>query len=399
MALPAMLRAARGPAAAAQPGGLAAALSRGFSAAADQPITVEVTPYKVHRIESPPTAVQTTIGELLKVYETMYKMRRMEIAADMMYKAKLIRGFCHLYDGQEAVLTGMEAALTLKDSFITSYRDHCQHMTRGGSMSSLMAELMGKKEGATRGLGGSMHLYNRKANFYGGNGIVGAQIPLGAGIAFAHKYKGEKSVCVTMYGDGAANQGQKYEAINMAGLWNLPVLFVCENNHYGMGTAEWRASKSPAFYTRGDYVPGIKVDGMDVLAVKNATAYAKAYALENGPIILEMDTYRYHGHSMSDPGSTYRTRDEINAMRTERDPVERVKKLLLANGVDPAELKKIDKEVKKQVDEAVEFAKNGTAPPLSWLYKNIYKDSDSYKMRGILPDVYHTTEYDLEYAR
>jgi pyruvate dehydrogenase E1 component alpha subunit len=257
---------------------------------------------------------------------------------------------------------------------------------------------MGKSEGATRGLGGSMHLYNKKNNFYGGNGIVGAQIPLGAGIAFGHKYRGEPNVCVTMYGDGAANQGQKYEAINMAGLWNLPVIFVCENNHYGMGTAEWRASKSPAFYTRGDYVPGIKVDGMDVLAVKNATAFAKEYALKNGPIIMEMDTYRYHGHSMSDPGSTYRTRDEINAMRTERDPVERVKKLLLTNGVDPAELKKIDKDVKKEVDDAVEAAKGGSAPPLPWLYKNIYMQPDGAKMRGILPDQHIETVYDPAYA-
>lgn len=395
MALPAMIRGAKATQAA--PGSLAL-MARCFAAAADTPITVEVAKYKTHRIDSPPTTVQTSIQELTKFYHTMYKMRRMEIAADMMYKAKLIRGFCHLYDGQEAVLTGMEAAMTMHDSIITSYRDHCQHLLRGGSVQSLMSELMGRSDGATRGLGGSMHLYNKKNNFYGGNGIVGAQIPLGAGIAFGHKYRGEPNVCITMYGDGAANQGQKYEAINMAGLWNLPVIFVCENNHYGMGTAEWRASKSPAFYTRGDYVPGIKVDGMDVLAVKGATAYAKEYSLKNGPIILEMDTYRYHGHSMSDPGSTYRTRDEINAMRTERDPVERVKKLLLTNGVDPAELKKIDKDVKKEVDDAVEAAKAGSSPPLHWLYKNIYMQPNGAKMRGILPDQHIETVYDPAYA-
>ncbi|GIM03677.1 hypothetical protein Vretimale_8202 [Volvox reticuliferus] len=375
---------------------LGMSVSRLFASAASA-IKVEVMPYKVHRIEAPSNIVETNVSELMHFYKLMYKLRRMEIAADMMYKAKFIRGFCHLYDGQEAVLTGIEAAITLEDSIITSYRDHCQHITRGGSVKELMAELMGKSEGATRGLGGSMHIYNRKTNFYGGNGIVGAQIPLGAGIALAHKYRGEPNVCITMYGDGAANQGQKYEALNMAGLWNLPVIFVCENNHYGMGTAEWRAAKSPNFYTRGDYIPGIKVDGMDVLAVKHAVAFAKAYALANGPIIMEMDTYRYHGHSMSDPGSTYRTRDEINAMRTERDPIERVKKLLLANGVEAGELKRADKDVKKEVDDAVEAAKAGTIPPDSWLWRNMYVAPLGAEMRGVLPGQYRVPDFDPEY--
>ncbi|GLI67334.1 hypothetical protein VaNZ11_011522 [Volvox africanus] len=375
---------------------LGMSVARLFASAASQ-IKVEVMPYKVHRIEAPSNIVGTNVPELMSFYKLMYKLRRMEIAADMMYKAKFIRGFCHLYDGQEAVLTGIEAAITLEDSIITSYRDHCQHITRGGSVMELMAELMGKSEGSTRGLGGSMHIYNRKTNFYGGNGIVGAQIPLGAGIALAHKYRGEPNVCITMYGDGAANQGQKYEALNMAGLWNLPVIFVCENNHYGMGTAEWRAAKSPNFYTRGDYIPGIKVDGMDVLAVKHAVAFAKAYALANGPIIMEMDTYRYHGHSMSDPGSTYRTRDEINAMRTERDPIERVKKLLLSNGVEAGELKRVDKDVKKEVDDAVEAAKAGTIPPDSWLWKNMYVAPLGGEMRGVLPGQYHAPDFDPEY--
>ncbi|GLC52974.1 hypothetical protein PLESTB_000694400 [Pleodorina starrii] len=392
MALPAALQGLKGQAGSQ----LGMSVARLFASAA-APIKVEVMPYKVHRIEEPSNIVETNVPELMNFYKLMYKMRRMEIAADMMYKAKFIRGFCHLYDGQEAVLTGIEAAITLQDSMITSYRDHCQHISRGGSIKELMAELMGKREGATRGLGGSMHIYNRKNNFYGGNGIVGAQIPLGAGIALAHKYRGEPNVCITMYGDGAANQGQKYEALNMAGLWNLPVIFVCENNHYGMGTAEWRAAKSPNFYTRGDYIPGIKVDGMDVLAVKHAVAFAKAYALANGPIVMEMDTYRYHGHSMSDPGSTYRTRDEINAMRTERDPIERVKKLLLANGVDAGELKKVDRETKKEVDEAVEAAKAGSAPPDHWLWKNMFMEPLDAPMRGVLPGQYHVSEFDPEY--
>eukprot|EP00877_Chromochloris_zofingiensis_P011370 jgi/Chrzof1/6487/Cz18g13050.t1 len=369
---------------------------RGFASGSEESFTVEVMPYKAHRIDPPNNVVETNLKELTSMYELMYKMRRMEIAADMMYKAKLIRGFCHLYDGQEAVMTGIEYALTRDDSVITSYRDHCQLLARGGTVKEVMSELMGKADGATHGVGGSMHMYRRSDNFFGGNGIVGAQIPLGAGLALAHQYKKQRNCAVTMYGDGAANQGQKYEALNIAGLWNLPVLFVCENNHYGMGTAEWRAAKSPTFYTRGDYIPGLKVDGMDVLAVKNATAFAKAYSLDNGPIILEMDTYRYHGHSMSDPGSTYRTRDEISTMRQERDPVERVKKLLLSKGVDAAELKRIEKDVKKEVDSAVEAAKAAPTPPDHWAWKNIYVEPDDIKLRKVTGG-YVVPDYDPEY--
>ncbi|KIY97242.1 pyruvate dehydrogenase E1 component subunit alpha, partial [Monoraphidium neglectum] len=192
-------------------------LQRSFAAAAaDDKITIEVMPYKAHRIEPPSNVVETSIAELTSMYELMYTMRRMEIAADMMYKAKLIRGFCHLYDGQEAVMTGIEYAITRDDAVITSYRDHCQHLSRGGTVKEVMAELMGKVDGASKGLGGSMHMYNKQAEFYGGNGIVGAQIPLGTGLAFAKKYQGKRNIGITMYGDGAANQGQKYEALNMA---------------------------------------------------------------------------------------------------------------------------------------------------------------------------------------
>lgn len=360
------------------------------------PLISQVQPFKSHRIEPPSNQVETSLAELKGMYHLMYKMRRMEIAADMMYKARLIRGFCHLYDGQEAVLTGIEAALNKQDSIITSYRDHCQHISRGGTVEEVMAELFGRSTGATKGLGGSMHMYNRKANFYGGNGIVGAQVPLGAGIAFAHKYKKEPNVCITMYGDGAANQGQGYEAFNMAALWNIPIIFVCENNHYAMGTAEWRGAKSSSFFTRGDFVPGLKADGMDVLAVKQVMAYAKQYALQNGPIIIEYDTYRYHGHSMSDPGSSYRSRDEISAMRTERDPIERVKKLLLSHGVDPAELKKIDKEVKKEIDSAVEAAKAAPIPPDHWLWKNVYAAPENTSLRTV-QGTFRTPDYDPDY--
>lgn len=346
---------------------------------------MQVNPYKTHRCEDPPsTTVTTTRAELLTFFREMYRMRRMEITADMLYKAKQIRGFCHLYDGQEAVAVGMEAVLTDNDSIVTSYRDHAIHLARGGTVLEVLAELMGKKSGASLGKGGSMHMYSKNKNFYGGQGIVGAQVPLGAGLALAHQYLDDGSVGVAMYGDGAANQGQVFEAFNIAALWDLPCIFVCENNHYGMGTAEWRAAKSPAYYTRGDYMPGLKVDGMDVLAVKQAFTYAKAHALASGPIILEMDTYRYHGHSMSDPGSTYRTRDEITNVRQQRDPVEHVRRLLLDNGLaEVAELKAIEKEAKAEIDAAVETAKSDGVLPVTSIYDHVYVDGLGMKLRGV----------------
>lgn len=363
--------------------------SRGYAAQADAAeddpsITVKVRDYGVHRMESPDTTVTATKSELMGYFHTMYRMRRMEIAADMLYKSKLIRGFCHLYDGQEACMVGLGAATTELDSVITSYRDHCTMLMKGGSVLEVMAELLGRVDGASKGKGGSMHMYRKESNFYGGNGIVGAQVPLGAGLAFAHKYRKDGAIAMTLYGDGAANQGQLFEALNMAALWDLPCLFICENNHYGMGTSESRGSKSHTFYTRGDYAPGLKVDGMDVLAVKQGIAFAKAHALKHGPVVMELDTYRYHGHSMSDPGSTYRTRNEISEMRTQRDPLEHVRKLLLENDFATApDLKKIEKTIKKEIDDAVTAAKKSPIPDPSALWHNIYKDPLGCTVKGL----------------
>uniref|UniRef100_A0A1J3J0D9 Pyruvate dehydrogenase E1 component subunit alpha n=1 Tax=Noccaea caerulescens TaxID=107243 RepID=A0A1J3J0D9_NOCCA len=352
---------------------LSAAFSR-FISTDTTPITIETSlPFTGHLCDPPSRSVESSSQELLTFFRTMALMRRMEIAADSLYKAKLIRGFCHLYDGQEAVAIGMEAAITKKDAIITAYRDHCLFLGRGGSLHEVFSELMGRQAGCSKGKGGSMHFYKKESSFYGGHGIVGAQVPLGCGIAFAQKYNKDEAVTFALYGDGAANQGQLFEALNMSALWDLPAILVCENNHYGMGTAEWRAAKSSSYYKRGDYVPGLKVDGMDAFAVKQACAFAKEHALKNGPIILEMDTYRYHGHSMSDPGSTYRTRDEISGVRQERDPIERIKKLVLAHDLaTEKELKDMEKEIRKEVDDAIAKAKDCPMPEPSELFTNVY---------------------------
>jgi pyruvate dehydrogenase E1 component alpha subunit len=319
-----------------------------------------------------------TKEELLDYFTLMYRFRRMEIAADTLYKGKFVKGFCHLYDGQEAICVGMEAACTWNDSLVTSYRDHCQQLARGDTMLNVLSELLGKYNPIAKGKGGSMHMYKADANFFGGNGIVGAQCPIGAGLAFAHKYKNDGGVAFALYGDGASNQGQLYEALNMAALQQLPLIYVCENNQYGMGTSKGRSSANSDYYTRGHYVPGIKVDGMNVLSVREATRFAKAHALEHGPIVMEMDTYRYHGHSMSDPGITYRNRDEVAGVRKTRDPVERAKRYLTELELaTPAEIKAIETEVRKEVDEAVEGAKALPQPERPLLFQDIYTDQSS----------------------
>ena len=338
-----------------------------------QPITIELREMKGHMIDNLPTQAVTNKKELLEYFKTMYVMRRMEIAADVLYKEKQVKGFCHLYDGQEAVGMGIEAAVTWGDSIVTSYRDHTWQYTRGDSVKNVLGELMGKYCGPAKGKGGSMHMYNAKNEFYGGNGIVGAQQSLGAGLAFAHAYRGDGGVAITLYGDGAANQGQLFEAFNLAALLKLPCIFVCENNQYGMGTSAARGAFDTAYYARGQYVPGIQVDGMNVLAVREAVRVAKAHALEHGPIVMEMDTYRYHGHSMSDPGITYRSRDEVSGVRTARDPVDLVKRWLIELGLSTKEeVKAIEQGVRREIDAAVAAAKAEAPPPARELTADIY---------------------------
>merc|ERR1712012_1389189 len=339
--------------------------------------TFDYHPYKLHQLdEGPATTTTITRDEALRIYREMVTIRRMETAAANLYKEKAIRGFCHLCSGQEAVYSGMKAGIREQDSIITSYRAHGFTYVMGVSVLGVLAELTGRKSGVVRGKGGSMHMYAK--NFYGGNGIVGAQVPLGAGIAFAHQYKGDGGVNFSLYGDGAANQGQVYEAFNLAKLWNLPAVFICENNHYAMGTRQERHHGGESdFFKRGDYIPGIWVDGMDVLAVREATRFAIDYCSvqAKGPLVFEISTYRYHGHSMSDPGTSYRTRDEIQEARQTRDPITGFKDRIIKAGLCTAEeLKEIDLDVRKEVDTAVKSAKTDPELPLSALYEDIYSN-------------------------
>lgn len=348
--------------------------------------TFQTKPYKLHKMdEGPSTEVTVTRDESLVLYREMMRIRRMEAAANALYKEKAIRGFCHLYSGQEAVAVGMEAAIKKDDAVITAYRAHGWTLVRGVPPSAILPELTGRKSGCARGKGGSMHMYNY--NFFGGNGIVGAQVPLGAGIAFACKYKQNGNLCLTLYGDGAANQGQVFEAYNMAKLWNLPCIFICENNGYGMGTSADRAAASTEYYTRGDYVPGLWVDGMDVLAIREATRFlGEACRQGKGPFVVEAATYRYHGHSMSDPGTSYRTREEIQEVRQQRDPITSFKdKILNADLVSSDELKQIDNEIKKEIDEAVKLAKTDSEIPLDELTADVYVENYEPYIRGTTP--------------
>jgi pyruvate dehydrogenase E1 component alpha subunit len=310
---------------------------------------------------------------LLKAYHDMLLIRRFEEKAGQLYGMGLIGGFCHLYIGQEAVVVGMQLTLSDGDEVITSYRDHGHMLATGMDPHGVMAELTGRAGGYSHGKGGSMHMFSKEKNFFGGHGIVGAQVSLGTGLAFSNWYRENDRVCVTYFGDGAANQGQVFESFNLAALLKLPCIYVIENNKYGMGTSVDRATASRDLSRNGSPwgIPGVQVDGMDVAAVKEAAEVAVAHCRAGkGPYLMEVKTYRYRGHSMSDPGK-YRTREEIQKMRSERDCIEGARHLLQAQGVDEAEIKQIDDEVKRIVQDAADFAQSSPEPDESELWTDV----------------------------
>jgi len=322
-----------------------------------------------------PEAAKSNSESLKKLYHDMLLIRRFEERAGQLYGMGLIGGFCHLYIGQEAVVVGLMGSAKQGDQQITSYRDHGHMLAQGVDPKAVMAELTGRSTGLSHGKGGSMHMFSAEKKFYGGHGIVAAQVPIGTGLAFANKYRGNKSVTLTYLGDGAANQGQVYESFNMAELWKLPVIYVIENNQYAMGTSVARSSAVSDFSKRGASfgIPGVNVDGMDVEAVQQAGLEAMEYCRAGkGPIILSMNTYRYRGHSMSDPAK-YRTREEVTEMREKRDPIDQFGKKLIERGmVNEEDLKQMDSEVKRVVVEAAEFATESPEPGLAELYTDVY---------------------------
>lgn len=318
-----------------------------------------------------------TKEDFLKYYHDMVLIRRFEEKAGQAYGMGLIGGFCHLYIGQEAVVMGIKAALNDDDAMVTSYRDHAHILACGTDPKYIMAELFGKETGVSRGKGGSMHLFDTEKNFYGGHGIVGAQVPIGAGVGFAFKYRKENRIAVTFFGDGAANQGQVYESFNMAKLWNLPVIFVIENNKYGMGTSVQRSTATAKFEERGKPfgIKGTKVNGQDFFAVKDAMlTAANSVRAGNGPELLAMDTYRYRGHSMSDPAK-YRKKEEVDDYKTNDDPIANFKNWGIERKlVDKKTLKEHEKKIKLIIEEAIEFAKNSKEPLASELWTDIYNN-------------------------
>jgi pyruvate dehydrogenase E1 component alpha subunit len=326
-------------------------------------------------VEHPPEVLEFNKEQELAAYRQMLLIRRFEEKAGQLYGMGLIGGFCHLYIGQEAVVVGMQMAIKPGDEVITGYRDHGHMLACGMDPKGVMAELTGRRGGYSKGKGGSMHMFSVEKGFYGGHGIVGAQVPLGTGLGFANRYRRNDNVSLTYFGDGAANQGQVYESFNMAKLWKLPVVYIIENNQYGMGTSVARASATTDLHKRGASfdIPGEQIDGMDVRAVKAAGDRAVAWCRGgNGPIILEMLTYRYRGHSMSDPAK-YRSKEEVDKVRTEHDPIEQVRSRLLKRGFASEDaLKKIDAEVRAVVNEAAEFATNDAEPNPSELWTDVY---------------------------
>uniref|UniRef100_A0A667XS70 Pyruvate dehydrogenase E1 component subunit alpha, testis-specific form, mitochondrial n=1 Tax=Myripristis murdjan TaxID=586833 RepID=A0A667XS70_9TELE len=343
----------------------------------------EIKKCDVHKLDdAPATEVVLTREEGLQYYRIMQTMRRMELKADQLYKQKIIRGFCHLYDGQ-VEYQGIFFPLIYT---IPMYRG-CHFNTRKiiYVYQYLKWRDFCRRGGIAKGKGGSMHMYTK--NFYGGNGIVGAQVPLGAGVALACKYQERNELCVCLYGDGAANQGQIFETYNMAALWKLPVIFICENNKYGMGTSVERAAASTDYFKRGDFIPGLRVDGMDVLCVREATRFAADHCRSGkGPILMELQTYRYHGHSMSDPGVSYRTREEIQEVRSKSDPISMLKDRMLSNNMASVEeLKEIDVEVRKEIEDAAQFATTDPEPPLDDLCNHIFSNEPPLEVRGTNP--------------
>ena len=310
---------------------------------------------------------------LKKMHKKMLLIRRFEEKAGQLYGMGQIGGFCHLYIGQEAVVVGIQSIQIEGDTVVTSYRDHGHMIACDMDSKGVMAELTGRIDGYSKGKGGSMHMFSREKGFFGGHGIVGAQVPIGAGLAFAHKYNENKNISIAYFGDGAANQGQVYETYNIASLWKLPVIFVIENNEYGMGTSVKRSSSGDSLAERGKGY-GIEfeiVDGMDVLAVRDAAEKAAEYCRSGkGPFILEMKTYRYRGHSMSDPAK-YRTRNEVDEIRKNSDPIDNIKEILLNTGIKEEELKTVDAEVKLTINEAAKFAQESPEPSIDELFKDI----------------------------
>ncbi|KAJ9290986.1 hypothetical protein DTO021C3_1580 [Paecilomyces variotii] len=354
--------------------------------ASDKPFRVPLDDdaFETYNFDPPPYYLETTKDHLKQLYHDMLTIRCLEVTADSLYKQKKIRGFCHLSTGQEAVSVGIEHGITRDDLLITAYRSHGNTYMRGASVQSILGELMGRQDGISHGKGGSMHMF--REGFFGGNGIVGASVPVGTGIAMAQKYQESPNITVNLYGDGAANQGQVHEAFNMAKLWDLPVLYGCENNHYGMGTSVERASASTDYYKRGQYIPGLRVYGMDVLAVQAAVQHARDYIRSgNGPLVYEFQTYRFAGHSMSDPGIGYRTREELKSKR-ESDPIPMLKeKLLDWKTHTDEELDDLEKQVRDNIKQAVTEVENMPEPQPTGdtLFQDIYvRGSEPLYMRG-----------------
>lgn len=371
--------------------------TRILRAARTVPLQPQVA-FKLHtadRTDLAPIPTEATYDpeQMKKNLELMFRIRRMELLCDQSYKLKKIYGFCHLYIGQEAIPAGMSNVLSFDDPIVTGYRDHAWYITRGGTPFEVFAEMFGTIGGCSKGKGGSMHMYSPEHGFYGGNGIVGAQVPIGAGLAWRYAMENVDQpahVSVAFYGDGAANQGQVFEAMNIAALQRLPVIFACENNQFGMGTSKKRASYQPEFYRRGDYLPGLKIDGMDVLAVQEGTRWAKEHCLAGkGPVVIEFDSYRYMGHSMSDPDSQYRTKSDIQLVKNERDCLRKMKDFLEKEGVMTAEeMTQLEKDVKKEVDKDLQKAQKMSPTPLNELFTDIYH-GEQYEHRTCQGTVYN----------